>query len=239
VCALNAIVNKRNPYQPIELSAPRDNALNLVLTGFGIKRPELLLKFSVLLFSSGQSGEKGRKMVKWKSEITIVVVSVLLLAISAAPYIDSVEEEVVAAADDDSIRLPTSVIPIHYDLALVTTVHTGTRAFSGNVRIRVQVVTATNSITLHNRGLSIDRVVLTNVASGNAVVNTFSLDTTRDFLIIDTDEVTLTQGAEYLLEIEYTGNLRTDMGGFYRSQYFVDGETLPRYNHHRLDNLFP
>lgn len=168
--------------------------------------------------------------MKWKSEVKIIVlVAVLLSVISAAPFIDSVEEEEVAPAADDSIRLPKSVIPVHYDLDLVTNVHTGARAFTGNVKILVKIVTATSSITLHNRNLVIENITLTNALGGNPIVNTHTFDTSRDFLIIDTDTTTLTQGAEYILDIHFRGNLRTDMGGFYRSQYQVSGETVPRY----------
>ena len=58
----------------------------------------------------------------------------------------------------------------------------------------------------------------------------FSHDTSNDFLIISlvSSEIFLPAGYEYYIEIAFSGNLRTDMGGFYRSLYYVKGETLPR-----------
>ncbi|KAG5680753.1 hypothetical protein PVAND_010240 [Polypedilum vanderplanki] len=168
-------------------------------------------------------------MVKWKSVIKLVAVLVLITVINASPYIDSVEEEEVIAAADDPNRLPTDVLPVHYGLFLETNVHRGDRAYSGYVHIIIRVITATSSIILHSRGLTIESLSVKNSSIEGTIPSTHSFDTSRDFLIIDTDTVTLTAGAEYYLEIYFRGNLRTDMGGFYRSQYQVDGETVPRY----------
>ena len=174
-------------------------------------------------------------MVKWKiSSGLIVLVAVVITVISAVPHksfdSDNEElEEIVPFADEG--RLPKDVIPVHYDLSLTTNVHeNGNRAITGFVKILVKVLTQTNSITLHNRGLTINYVnVLTKDGLGSIQVD-FSHDNTREFLAITpvNPQVVLSAGNEYYIEISFRGNLRTDMGGFYRSLYYVSGETQPR-----------
>lgn len=165
-------------------------------------------------------------MVKWKKISGIIaLIAVVITVISATPY-SSFEGEIVPF--EDSIRLPNSVIPVHYDIQLVTNVHNGTRAISGGVKIHVKILEQTNSITLHSRGLTILLVQLINLSSQNSVPVTRSFDTSKDFLILSTDDTFLLPNEEYSVEIFYNGNLRTDMGGFYRSLYYVTGETEPR-----------
>lgn len=170
-------------------------------------------------------------MVKWKGIKVpfLVIVLVIIKVISAVPYKPFEHDIVTLDNEDDSIRLPKSVIPIHYDLWLTTKVHTGDRAITGDVKILVKVVTETDSITLHNRGLIITYLVLKEADSDETIDVSYAVDDSRDFLIISTEEVKLKANKEYLIEIEYRGSLRTDMGGFYRTMYYVTGETMPRY----------
>lgn len=167
-------------------------------------------------------------MAKWKnkSEILTVIVAVLFIAVISAAQHKSI---VTLDAEEDSIRLPKSVIPVHYDLSLTTNVHTGARAFNGNVNIRVRIAEDTSSITLHNSGLTIDTIQVTNSSSGSSIGTTFVNNATRAFLIITTGNGEVLQlGEEFDVAIVFRGNLATNMEGFYRSQYQVDGETVPR-----------
>lgn len=168
------------------------------------------------IFSHNFSGEV--IMVKWKNRSKLFLVAVLIAVIS---------DTTLAQAQDE--RLPESVAPEHYDLSLTTTVHTGARNFTGYVKIRVRILANTDSITLHNRGLMIQSLVLKSNSTGNVVSTSFANDASKDFLII-ASAANLIQGEHYDIEIQFGGNLRTDMGGFYRSQYRVSGETLNRYN---------
>jgi aminopeptidase N len=156
-------------------------------------------------------------MVKWKNRSVLVTSLVIICALSFS-----------YAQNGDQPRLPKSVIPLHYDLHLVTNIHTGALPFSGHVKIHVHVQEDTNSITLHNRNLKIEKVLLLEYMSRSEIQVDFSPDAQRDFLIIETITRSLRAGEELMLEIEYTGNISNDMIGFYRSQYFVDGENVPR-----------
>lgn len=131
-----------------------------------------------------------------------------------------------ADADDDSLRLPKSSVPVHYDIDLTTNVHTSSRALTGSVKIDIRVVENTDSITLHNSGLTINEVKLFNAAETElAVVSRAESD--KSFLIIEGAETPLglQAGSQYRIEISYRGNLGVGTDGFYRSSYTADGVT--------------
>lgn len=171
-------------------------------------------------------------MAKWKERSGLVAVLLLISVsvISAKVPIEHFDSVITPFADDPS-RLPENVIPVHYDLslrAMTGNVFAGNRDYTGNVKIQIRIVSSTNSITLHNRNLNVTSVTLTPFAGGNSISTTHSYGS-YDFMIIDASAA-LMQGQDYLLELDFNGIMRTDMGGFYRSSYRVRGENMPRYN---------
>lgn len=128
--------------------------------------------------------------------------------------------------DDDPSRLPKNSQPISYDIALTTNVHTGERDFTGSVTIDIKIVTETDTITLHNNGLT----AITTRLYGNGVddeVITTSSDPSRNFFFITAGR-TLQVDELLTIEITYSGQLQTSMNGFYISSYRIGSET--RYN---------
>lgn len=171
-------------------------------------------------------------MVKWRERSKIVAVLVLITVsvISAKVPVEYADTVITPFADDPS-RLPESVIPVHYDLslrAMTNSIFTGNRDYTGNVKIHIKIVTGTNSITLHNRNLNVTSVTLTGIGGGSQITTTYSYGS-YDFFTVDTGSTVLSQGQEFLLDLDFFGTMRTDMGGFYRSSYRVQGETVPRY----------
>jgi aminopeptidase N len=182
-------------------------------------------------------------MVKWKQRSGLVAAIVLIAAsvISANVPIEHFEQvdTVIAPFADDPSRLPENVIPVHYDLsirAMTGSKFDGNRAYSGNVKIHIKIVSNTNSIILHNRNLNVTMVYLTGIGGGSPITTTQSSGS-YDFFTIDTGSTVLSQGQEFLLELTFSGNMRTDMGGFYRSSYRVQGETVSRYEMIRNKSL--
>lgn len=173
-------------------------------------------------------------MVKWKgrrSELSLVLVLIAAAVISARVPVEFADN-VIHPFNDDPSRLPENVIPVHYDLkitAMTGSKFSALRSYSGSVKIHINIAENTNSITLHSRGLSIVSITLTGVQGGTEIATTHSFDTSYDFLIIDTGSTTLSQGQDFSLEINFTGNMRVDMGGFYRSSYRAENETVSRY----------
>lgn len=130
-------------------------------------------------------------------------------------------------ADEDSLRLPQSSFPLSYDIALSTNVHeNGQRAFTGAVKIEIEIKETTDSITLHNRQLVINfpSVKLTN-SVGTELQIAVTEETAKEFIHIESVGQPLTPGATYTLEISYSGLLQTGTSGFYRSSYTVNGVT--------------
>ena len=121
-------------------------------------------------------------------------------------------------------RLPNDSIPLRYDLWLKTDVDKGMFNFSGRVMIRLKIVEPTQVITLHYRQTSIGKIDLRNslgiVDTPNLV---FVFEPIVEFVRITLPTVKAVD-EEWILDIEYEGNLREDGSGFYRASY-LDKET--------------
>lgn len=108
-------------------------------------------------------------------------------------------------------RLPTALSPTHYELLLHPELDTGN--FTGQETITINVIEATKQIILHSHKLT-----LTSVYVSNLVVESWELDTVREFLIITMTEE-LTVGAEIKLGIVFEGQTQNKLVGLYSSSY--------------------
>ena len=115
--------------------------------------------------------------------------------------------------DLGNYRLPTTVVPISYDLTLNPNLGAGT--FDGEVSISLQINEPTNTVTLHSNGLNIGEVRI----DGN--VQEYTLDTTYELLEITTEDE-LEDTAE--LFISFNGNMRDRIVGLYVSSYTENDE---------------
>lgn len=159
---------------------------------------QVLLLFAVSAIASASNGPK--RLFKHQSPGEGI-------AAFADPY-DGVE-----------YRLPNQTKPIHYDIWLSTAVHQGNFAFEGRVTILIDTFENTSEITLHYRQINIQNVKLMREAGGNIQSNvSFSLNPATEFLIIRPNQM-LTAPNKYQIQITYTGTLRSDDAGFYRSSY--------------------
>ncbi|QPG76863.1 hypothetical protein FOA43_004257 [Brettanomyces nanus] len=124
---------------------------------------------------------------------------------------------------DTSIHeaLPSNVTPLHYEVHLLD-LNVKKNTFSGLVNIQFAVNSATDCITLHQKFL--------NFQSANAVSSVTKTETDVPVSAItkhddrETVEFKLNTGAPISkghigLKIHYTGQIRTDMAGFYTSHY--------------------
>lgn len=121
-------------------------------------------------------------------------------------------------------RLPNNTKPINYDITLITNIDKNEFNFSGVAVISLQVLETSANITLHARQLTIKSVKLTTLSGIMIRLNPSTYDATTEFLTIPTQN--LYKDMNYVLTIEYSGELRTDQFGFYRSSYVnSNGET--------------
>lgn len=106
-----------------------------------------------------------------------------------------------------SYRLPNNTWPLHYDIYLRTSIHTGHNMFNGVVRINVDVLENTNSITLHSRLHLIQGLNLFTVnGSDYDTVLTFTYDSDLEFLTI-LSSTELVSGQELILQVTFIGIL--------------------------------
>ncbi|KAK9737306.1 Peptidase M1 N-terminal domain [Popillia japonica] len=146
-----------------------------------------------------------------------------------------------------SYRLPNTVLPTHYVVALDTSLTTfnfsGTVSinvrvvqatdvivlqfnFSGTVSINVRVVQATDVIVLHSKDLNITRATVLNANSVNVSLRHDALEST-DFLRL---WLTSSQPAttDLTINIDFNGELGTGNVGFYRASY-INQNGVVRY----------
>ncbi|XP_058811597.1 aminopeptidase N-like [Topomyia yanbarensis] len=132
-----------------------------------------------------------------------------------------------AKSNFESFRLPNTSVPIHYDLFLDTNVNLNDPTFIGNVQIQLTILENTSQIVLHSSHNSINNVQLFNSNQLQlALVNTEPV-IEREFLVINS-KTTLAAGSNYRLVIDFSGKLRDDLLGFYRSSY-VDSAGSRQY----------
>lgn len=126
--------------------------------------------------------------------------------------------------DNISYRLPNNTSPFFYDLALETWVDEGRLDFNGSVTIRIKVIEDdTGSITLHSRNLNILEWNLQKMVSEELVpvlVQDPTFDSVTDFVTFSlVGDEKLEKDVNYHLFITFSGMLREEQNGFYRSSY--------------------
>lgn len=126
-------------------------------------------------------------------------------------------------------RLPNNTAPVKYELWLKTDIDKGVFDFSGRVQILVKANEATQQVTVHHRQLTIDKIDLLNADKSLNQSNLNSdYDIVHEFLTIDLPFL-LALDDLIVVDIHYSGTLRSDLLGFYRGSYLRDdivGETV-------------
>ncbi|KAL7036908.1 hypothetical protein ACKWTF_008989 [Chironomus riparius] len=159
----------------------------------------------------------------WK--LKVLILSIISLSVAANLINKNLKLEFGDADELLSYRLPNKTVPKSYDITIETNIHENTFNFSGNVKILVNIVEVTDSITLHARQLEIDNIDVLLPNRSQIIMNAaYELVESHDFLIINLQKF-YNVNEELLLDISYRGNLRDDNAGFYRSSYLIDEES--------------
>lgn len=132
----------------------------------------------------------------------------------------SVEQDVL------SYRLPNNTLPVHYTIHLKTNLHEDDFSFSGTVEIRIVTLEETAEIIVHARQLTIGAVSLWTLSGAAIDINPIGYDTVTEFVTIRVLNGVLQSNQQFLLRIEYRGELREDNLGFYRSSYRDENNQL-------------
>jgi len=127
-------------------------------------------------------------------------------------------------------RLPSDVVPIHYDLYVkpylnITNENLRFSVFDGRVDIHLNVTRTTNRIVLHKRFITVrEPIEITNDVS--VISTTFNQD--LDFFTIILNR-SLQANEQPILTLNYVGELRNDTDGFYLSSYVRSSDKVRRY----------
>ena len=138
---------------------------------------------------------------------------------------------------DENIRLPKTIIPVHYDVGLVPDLDTG--SLVGYVHLDFFVQSTTDRIILHGVNLTIidSSVIVTAIPNSNEndlnkwernsspleILHPVTYNATKEFIIMQLVSK-LNENSHYRLSLNYTGALSQNLKGFYRSDY-IDKET--------------
>lgn len=160
-------------------------------------------------------------MITW---LKVFVAFMALIAVAR-----SIPRPLSSDIDLNNFRLPNNTRPVHYDVSLSTDIHRGDFEFSGRVRITIEVLQATREIALHYRQIAIENVDLFSASEPSIPLEAnieHSLIEELEFLVIPT-AIELSENERFIVEIAYSGVLRTDNQGFFRSFYNnSDGQTV-------------
>ncbi|KAM3870229.1 aminopeptidase N-like [Diretmus argenteus] len=133
----------------------------------------------------------------------------------------------------DKYRLPTSLVPIQYNVSLwprLTPDEDGFYIFTGESTVEFECAEETDLILIHSNKLSYleqpngHKASLTSVDAGVEAPSIKSswLKTETQYLILQLNG-TLITGKRYQLHTRFSGELADDLGGFYRSEYMENG----------------
>lgn len=121
-----------------------------------------------------------------------------------------------------NLRLPDSVIPIHYDITLYPNFYGDNGWFYGNETVLLNVTKSTRFILIHANFLNISMTGLKDARGvGIFIKRTFWYEENQ-FWVIETESPVRVSIVH--LEIEFDGSLTRDIVGFYKSSY-VNSET--------------
>jgi len=127
----------------------------------------------------------------------------------------------------DVFRLPENAKPVSYNLWFAPNMSDWT--FEGRAKIIVKIIESnTQTLTLNFNNLMMTSVSVTDVTNPN-VIRDVPYSSLNYLTINEQFEINfksaLTKNRNYELAINYTGSIRDDMTGLYKSSYVEDGVT--------------
>lgn len=176
-------------------------------------------------------GNRGLFVPRWAALLTagLFAVCVALVAIivfqfapcalrTPSPTTDETDPTTSPKKVYPYVRLPSSVVPVSYDVSLRPDF--SDFSFAGRVGVSVFVTEQTDNVTLHANNVTVTGVWLGTEEDGKSKTDKVRTETDkeRQFLVLRPD-YRLEAGVRYRVEVEYKGSLNDQLAGFYRSSY--------------------
>lgn len=111
--------------------------------------------------------------------------------------------------------------PISYELWINTNSDLTQLQYTGKVKIIWRALVPTETISLNSKSLQIGIVKVDDVVIASEQIK---LDIENEMLHITMSATVNPDETDHVLEIDFTGLLRTDLSGFYRSSYENDAQ---------------
>ncbi|XP_049862778.1 aminopeptidase N-like [Schistocerca gregaria] len=130
-----------------------------------------------------------------------------------------------ASSPTDAQRLPGESLPRSYKVTLAPNLNEGENPFRfyGSTFIEVEILRDTTTLTMH---ADVSIVILSVILSNGTLIGASHepLQDGSNFLVITLEEQVFA-GDRLTLVLEFVGDVREGLAGFYRSSYKQDGET--------------
>jgi hypothetical protein len=128
-------------------------------------------------------------------------------------------------------RLPKHLSPYYYDLYVSTNLNDEIKMnnYNGTVKIYFECINLTNKIIFHARSLKIlnETIEVLELNGKKLEISKVAYEINTEFFIIELNN-SLQINKNYSVFLNYYGNLKQDMAGFFRSSY-IDSNGEKRY----------
>lgn len=143
---------------------------------------------------------------------------------------DNNEENSVTHSEKD-LRLPRSIKPISYDVILLPFLNDDNFTFHGEIEIKIKISEDCKNITMHSYSLQVlwDYSLIQKLDFDGNPVNNVSIAKQyfiddKQFLVLETNKI-LEANTFYVVKLRFTGAIKDNLQGFYKSSYNVESET--------------
>ncbi|XP_076292003.1 uncharacterized protein LOC143214621 isoform X2 [Lasioglossum baleicum] len=164
----------------------------------------------------------------WLDHLVICLVVICAGCYGASDTTNNAADTLVEGNDVLDLRLPKTIVPISYEIMLMP--HLGDDfLFDGTTQINASVEETTDTITLNHGNINVD-LLSVSYSDGNGarldIMQSKHDQKTEKFSI--KLKQPLKKGSKITIDFNYSGILRNDMIGFYRSSY-VDSKGNVRW----------
>lgn len=129
------------------------------------------------------------------------------------------------------LRLPRSIKPESYDVVLLPFLTTNNFTFTGEISIKISVIERCKNVTLHSASIiinwSFSRIQKLgdhgDLAENVSISNQYIVDE-KQFLVLETEKY-LEANSKYIVRLQFSGTIKDNLQGFYKSSYTVGDET--------------